>query len=397
MGFKPIKVYLGMCVGLFTLFVGVLQMFDVNPGIRAEGSKGVPAPGSSGWRLLDPVSYENLTIFPVVSSHDGDTSDFATLDEALASGDVIITEHGDYMRRTRDGVADPVQSGSAQVNQLVLVNRGKRPLILLAGEVVSGGKQDRIIGKDRIVPIRAAPLPLSVFCVEHGRWTGSGGTFAGAKMMAHPSVREKAAVDQDQGRVWAAVRGQDNMASKLEVQPGAAGGGLGSGTAAAAPALDARRMNDVIASVAPTESYKEIYQSRAVGTSVESFAEQLERRFNRATSGLKGERVVGVVVAFGGEVAWSDAFASSELFETYWPKLLRSYVVEAMTWHASREMASLEDAREFLRPATGRFREETEPGVYSWRESNAGRVAQIELEALAPKAMTLHWLKVATR
>ncbi len=397
MGMKPVKVFLGMCVGLFILFVGVLQMFDVNPEMRAEGATGMPAPGSNGWRLLDPVSYENLTIFPVVTSHDGDTSDFATLDEALASGDAVITEHGNYMRRTRDGVADPVQSGSAQVNQLVLVNRGKRPLILLAGEVVSGGKQDRIIGKDRIVPIGAAPLPLAVFCVEHGRWTGSSGTFAGAKMMAHPSVREKAAVDQDQGRVWAAVRGQDNMASTLEVRPGAASGTAAGAPPPAAPALNARTMNDVITSAAPTESYKQIYQSRAVGTSVESFAEQMERRFNRATSGLKGERVVGVVVAFGGEVAWSDAFASSELFEVYWPKLLRSYVVEALTWHASRETASLEDAREFLRPAAGRFREETEPGVYSWRESNAGRVAQIELEALAPKPMTLHWLKVATR
>ena len=35
-----------------------------------------------------------------------------------------------------------------------------------------------------------------------------------------------------------------------------------------------------------------------------------------------------------------------------------------------------------------------EPGVYRWRESNAGKAAQIELEALAPKPMTLHWLKV---
>jgi len=161
--------------------------------------------------------------------------------------------------------------------------------------------------------------------------------------------------------------------------------------------ISTRDTEAVIASVAPTESYRQIYQSRAVSSSVESFAEQIERRFNRATSGLKGERVVGVVVAFGGEVAWSDAFASSELFEAYWPKLLRSYAVEALTWHSTRESASLEDAREFLRPATGHFREETEPGVYRWRESTAGRVAQIELEALAPKPMTLHWLKVATR
>src|SRR2546430_887044 len=53
-----------------------------------------------------------------------------------------------------------------------------------------------IIGKDRIVPVGAPPLPLDVFCVEHGRWTGSS-QFAAASTIVHPSVREKAAVDQD--------------------------------------------------------------------------------------------------------------------------------------------------------------------------------------------------------
>jgi hypothetical protein len=38
--------------------------------------------------------------------------------------------------------------------------------------------------------------------------------------------------------------------------------------------------------------------------------------------------------------------------------------------------------------------EETEPGVYRWRERSEGRVAEIELEALEPKPLTLHWLKV---
>ena len=100
-------------------------------------------------------------------------------------------------------------AAGAQVNELVLVNRGKRPLLLLAGEVVSGGKQDRIIGKDRIVPVGAEPLPLDVFCVEHGRWTGGSDRFAAAKTIVKPSVREEAAFNQDQQKVWAAVRGDD--------------------------------------------------------------------------------------------------------------------------------------------------------------------------------------------
>src|SRR6266403_5747722 len=123
------------------------------------------------WRILDPVVYENIAIFPVVSGSSQDSSSFLTLEEGLASGEVIVSERGTVrMVRNRDGVHTiPDYSASASVNQLVLINRSKRPLLLLAGELVSGGKQDRVIGKNRIVPVGAPPLPLDVFCVEHGR------------------------------------------------------------------------------------------------------------------------------------------------------------------------------------------------------------------------------------
>jgi hypothetical protein len=374
---------------------------------------------STGWRIGDPITYETLTVFPVVSSQEAYTADFETLDAALASGEAVVAEQGEYMRRTRNGAEPAVMSsGGAQVNQLVLVNRGKKPLLLLAGEVVSGGKQDRIIGKDRIIPIGAQPLPLDVFCVEHSRWTGSGNTFTAAKTMVHPTVREQAAVDQDQNKVWAAVRG-DSVGSTSGVGSGsgggveaAAGGGVAGGTTSAeaaarqraemssnlevtAPQISQQQLSRVMASAAPTQGYRSIYQSAAVGPSVENFALEVERRFNRATSSLKGEHVVGVIVAFGGEVAWSDIFASSQLFDAYWPKLLRSYAVEALTRPTTREKVSFDDARDFLRPATGHVREETEPGVYRWQERSQGRETEIQLQALETKPpLTLHWLKV---
>src|SRR5260370_4256591 len=158
------------------------------------------------WRILDPVTYENIAIFPVVSGSSQDTSSFLTLEEGLASGEVIVSERGAAgMVRDRGVVRPPQYDASASVNQLVLINRSKRPLLLLAGELVSGGKQDRIIGKARIVPVGAEPLPLDVFCVEHGRWTGSS-QFAAANTIVHPSVRESAAVDQAQTKVWESVR-----------------------------------------------------------------------------------------------------------------------------------------------------------------------------------------------
>jgi len=104
--------------------------------------------------------------------------------------------------------------------------------------------------------------------------------------------------------------------------------------------------------------------------------------------------VVGVVVAYGGEVAWSDIFASSELFDAYWNKLLRSYAVEAVARPSLREKASVDDAREFLRRLDGHEKTESEPGVYRWRETSEGGLSQIELDALQPKLMTLHRLVV---
>jgi hypothetical protein len=353
-----------------------------------------PGKADGRWRLLEPVTYENLSIFPVASANSTDTSWFLTLDDGLASGEVQVREQGtEGMVRNRDGGIRPAYSNGASVNQLVLINRSKRPLLLLAGELVSGGKQDRIIGKDRLVPAGSEPLPLDVFCVEHGRWS-AGANFTDAKTIVHPSVREQAAVQQDQIRVWSAVR----SGTTAEVSAGAPMGvGSGDGNAAAAPPaapLAEARISRTIQEDAPTESYNKIYKSRNVTGSVDTYVDQLQGKFARRTAGLKGEHVVGVVVAYGGEVAWSDIFASDDLFRQYWKKLLRSYVVEALTRPGYREVAAREDAGQFLRRLNGRIHEETEPGVYRWREINEGRLSQIELDALEPEVMTLHRLLI---
>ena len=190
-------------------------------------------------------------------------------------------------------------------------------------------------------------------------------------------MRERAAVDQMQTEVWDAVRSGTNLKAPPSAPPAR---------------LSLPSIQGAINSNANTEAYEKIYQSRAVGVSIDDFVEEVQHRFARATSGLKGERVVGVVVAYGGEVAWSDIFASGDLFDHYWNKLLRSYAVEALARPTYRAVASRDNANSFLRRLNGRETEETEPGVYRWREINEGRLTQIELDALQPKHMTLHRL-----
>ena len=392
---------------------------------------------AGGWRILEPITYENMSVFPVVASNTRSTDEFITLDEGLSSGAVTVSERGaEIMRRSRDGGPAPAQYSGASVNELVLVNHGNKPLILLAGEMVSGGKQDRIIGKDRIVPVGAEPLPLDVFCVEHGRWS-NGANFSAANTMVHPSVREKAAVDQAQGEVWAAVRngttagvggrsGSGTQASSdgffvagtvgaqtVEAQGtstqssaargGAAGGGTaGAGTSAGAanatfeglPALLRSTINATFDGMNSTQAYAKTYGSSVVNRTTDPFVDEIQRRFARVTSELKGERVVGVVIAYGGEVAWSDIFASPQLFERYWTKLLRSYVVEAVARPGTKEVATLKDAEEFLRPLKGTEKIESDPDVYRWREVTQGRMVAIELQALKPKDILLHSLTI---
>ena len=328
--------------GVATFGIASLGFLWSSPG------SGSPPPKAEGdWRLLDPISYENLTVFPVVSSGGYDTSAFLTLEEGISQGAVVLREQGaETMIRDRDGSRRGVWSGSGpSVNQLVLINQSKRPLLLLSGELVSGGKQDRIIAKDRIVAPGSDPLPLNVFCVEHGRWS-AGAQFTAADTIVHPSVREQAAVKQKQTDVWASV-----MTGSSASRAGTAG----------APSVDA-------------------------------LVNEIQRRFRKETAGLKGQQVVGVVIAYGDEVAWSDIFASGELFAHYWNKLLRSYAVEAVARPALRERPSTDDAMEFLKRLEGREETESEPGVYRWRAINQGGVSQIELEALSPKVMTLHRL-----
>jgi ARG/rhodanese/phosphatase superfamily protein len=369
---------------IFTALIGGLLGITTFGGLALVGSvPGWPAAPSSRpegeWRLLDPITYENISVFPVVSAYNQDTSSFLTLEEGLATGEVLVREQGSGgLARSRDGrpVYIPQPTTGASVNQLVLINRSRRPLLLLAGELVSGGKQDRVIGKDRIVPAGGPPLPLDVFCVEHGRWTGSA-QFAAANTIVHPSVRESAAVDQVQTKVWESVRNGTNAKAA---------------PSAPRPQISAENLQSAIAGNGRTEAYEKIYESRAVGVSIDDFVNEVQRRFAQAISGLKNERVVGVVVAYGGDVAWSDIFASGDLFDHYWRKLLRSYAVEALTRPSYRQAASRENASEFLHRLNGREFQETEPGVYRWREIKEGQFAQIELDALQPKSITLHRL-----
>src|SRR5277367_4423659 len=319
---------------------------------------------ATGYSLLSPIRSGNLTVFPVVAGKSAnnsyDTAQFLTLDEGLRSGDVVVAEAGQargLIRRRpgdRDIIHPAVNYGGAEVNRLVLVNNSRRPLLLLAGEIVTGGKQDRVIGKDRIVPAESDPVDLSVFCVEPGRWVAANGknefnnkTAAGNvnSLLASPVVRSKAMGAKDQQQVWDSVRtSQRVMAETVEVE-------------GAAPEVNA------------TTSYAQVMDNEEVKKKGDAVAEPVQRNYESVIRQLRDQNAVGVVVAVNGEIVWADIFASTQLLQKYWPKLVRSYATEAVVTRAKGGAASARDAQRFLDDLQGRHETaESEPGLYRQTE-----------------------------
>ena len=324
-------------------------------------------PSHSEYRVLPAVTNGNLSIFPVVGGPEYSTAQLLTLDEGLRNGTVVVTEAGSLQGLVRHGTRMPRPSG-AEVNRLVLINNSDHPLLLLAGEVVTGGKQDRVIGVDRIVPPKSDPIDLSVFCVEPGRWVASSEHFGVMKsQMAQPSVRMPAMAERDQQRVWA------NVASAV--------GGMATAVPGAAPAMHA------------STSYAKAMDNPEVQKKVSSVAADYDGLLRE----LRKVGAKGVVVAINGRITWADVFASTDLLEKYWQKLIRSYASESLTNVDVLGQADQKSAQLFLDQLHGnREVTETEPGLFRRTEISGDGYKVFTLTSLLSKSdYTVHLAKMS--
>jgi hypothetical protein len=251
-----------------------------------------------------------------------------------------------------------------------------------------------VIGKDRIVPAESDPVDLSVFCVEPGRWVATSEHFGASEsmygktvggpihgnvpmaMMAQPSVRAKAMADTDQGQVWAEVRKQQAAMETVEV-------------AAAAPT--------VATEIAQTSSYAKVNENEEVRKQVDAVAKPIEQNYQSLIRQLRDRNAVGVVVAVNGRIIWADVFASTDLLEKYWPKLVRSYASEAVVTRAKEIDVTVSRAQAFLGDMEGRKEMiESEPGIYRHTEVTGDGFKAFSLTSLLPKTgFEVHVAKMA--
>jgi hypothetical protein len=258
----------------------------------------------------------------------------ATLEEARARGDLRIVE--------REQAAVPT---------LLVDNRGKGHVLLLSGEILVGGKQNRVLAEDVLLPPASGPRDLGVYCVEQGRWAGRSPEFDARGSFAAPALRSRVMERAGQGHVWAEV---DRYAR-----------------ATAAPS--------------PSRDYQAVYEQPDVKAHVEGMTREL---------GEPPAAALGAAVFTGRDLAGLDLFGDPSLFRRQWPKLLRAQALDAYRrspepWSEDKDLRGRVEALLRLAASTpGTAR--TNPGVGQLFESrvdghraaalvHAGRVVHVAI------------------
>ena len=255
-------------------------------------------------RISGPYQSGNLSVFLVHAepTGGGNTGAYLTLDEALASNQAAVYETGD-------------------VNELQVENKSKdRTLFIQAGDIVKGGRQDRVLSVDLVLPPGSGKTAITAFCVEQGRWSARGGDsgqqFASAeKSLAGKDLKLAAKSKRSQTEVWNAVA---QTQAKLAESVG----------------------EDVAAADSPTSlqlSLENEALTKAVGEHVAALKALAEEHPD----------AVGYLYAVNGKISGGDVYASPALFRKLWPRLLEASVTEAVaerSEEASNGVAGADDA-----------------------------------------------------
>jgi hypothetical protein len=254
---------------------GRLRVLGEPVDVERPALGGQVSPDFQRWmnavRVGQAAAHGGLLVFWLYAKEQAPALEVATLDEARKSGALLITE--------RD---------QATVPELVVENRGKTHVLLLAGEILIGGKQNRVLREDILLPPLSGPRPIGVFCVEQGRWNEGRKDFESKGSFAQPALRSKLMERPDQGRVWDSV-------------------------AKSARAAEVR--------ASPTGSYQAIYEDGKI----QAHLSEVERGLtSRAPAPAHGAAVFAATSLLG-----LDLFHAPSLFGREWPKLLRAHAVEA--------------------------------------------------------------------
>lgn len=338
-----------------------------------------PAHAESAQRISGPYLHENLALYLV---HGPSVAGEAplTLAEALAKGSVRLHETGN-------------------VNALLVENTGADGVFIQSGDIVKGGKQDRVLMMSLLLPPRSGKVAIDSFCVEQGRWAPRGAedvkSFTSSSE-ALPSRAAKLAMmapspKPAEGQATASARPQPSRPSGI-VQSVDAGHSTGEkqrkvwAEVSNVQAALASRLGATVAAPQSATSLQLSLENERVKTARAEYISALEGIV------AKTDDAVGFVVAIDGRLHNGDLYPSAALFRKMWPKLLAASVTEAIGARGDRKAAAapaIADVESFLAAAsTGERHEATLAGLMD-QETRDGPKA-LYVEARVHKGAWVH-------
>jgi hypothetical protein len=264
---------------------------------------------SSGYRISAPVSYKNLSVFLIHGNDQIKSKNILTLQEAMDKGIFTVYETSD-------------------VNELAVENKSAQyEVFIQSGDIVKGGKQDRVLSITIIIPAHSGRISIEAFCVESGRWQQRGQEKAGqfsssTERIVTKDLKIAANQTRSQGEVWKKVaEAQDKLSSNV-------------GT--------------TVNSSASATSLQLALENKKVVATAEDYVNQL--------SGIIAGKddVIGYAFVINGKINSADIYASNFLFKKLWSKLLKASAMEAVAeMQTSRpsKLVKITDVQSFINDA----------------------------------------------
>lgn len=237
------------------------------------------------------LQYENLRLYPIHATDEfietqQPLADWKSLDEAIENKRFRITEKKPFGRFNDNGA----------VNELTVQNKSDEHIFIMSGDVMQGGKQDRMIAQDLVVPPNTI-TDVAVFCVEKGRWTAEKDendkaiyAFKGYYNVASNDLRRTMKETNNQQAVWDKV-GEITSEQAVETETG---------------------------------TYTALEVSDDFTHLRENYLRFFKDKFERT------DKVVGIAAVSGTQVLGMDIFGHPNLFKSKYESLLHAYITEAI-------------------------------------------------------------------
>ncbi len=253
--------------------------------------------------ISGPFTHGNLAIYFVHGSGAPGPVPL-TLQEAMAKGTVRVVETG-------------------SVNELRIENSGDDDVFIQSGDIVKGGRQDRVLTVSFVLPKKSGEVPVTAYCVEHGRWSARGAEDSAHFASSYNSLPSREAKLAMKAPLPAAAETPANARPfRSSSETGERQQAVWNEVSKTQHKLSAG-VNAPVASAASATSLELSLENDKLKELRAEYTKALE---DKATA----NDIVGLVFAVNGRINSADVYPSNGLFQKMWTKLLTAAVTEAV-------------------------------------------------------------------